>query len=71
MVEKDRGSKMRTPYTPEFLSLRKGIWAQEGGDRNAGDEVVIGYVDSGINALHPSFVTVTQESDGMQRHPTV
>uniref|UniRef100_A0A0R0F6R4 Peptidase S8/S53 domain-containing protein n=1 Tax=Glycine max TaxID=3847 RepID=A0A0R0F6R4_SOYBN len=46
---------MTTTYTPEFLSLRKGIWAQEGGDRNAGDEVVIGYVDSGINALHPSF----------------
>ncbi|KAG5101196.1 hypothetical protein JHK84_046165 [Glycine max] len=46
---------MTTTYTPEFLSLRKGIWAQEGGDRNAGDEVVIGFVDSGINALHPSF----------------
>ncbi|KAH1200624.1 Subtilisin-like protease SBT2.4 [Glycine max] len=55
LVEKDRGAKMTTTYTPEFLSLRKGIWAQEGGDRNAGDEVVIGYVDSGINALHPSF----------------
>ncbi|KAL2628329.1 hypothetical protein AAZX31_07G244900 [Glycine max] len=46
---------MRTTYTPEFLSLRKGIWAQEGGERNAGEGVVIGFVDSGINALHPSF----------------
>ncbi|RZC04781.1 Subtilisin-like protease SBT2.4 isoform B [Glycine soja] len=55
LVEKDRGAKMRTTYTPEFLSLRKGIWAQEGGERNAGEGVVIGFVDSGINALHPSF----------------
>lgn len=46
---------MTTTYTPEFLSLRKGIWAQEGGERNAGEGVVIGFVDSGINALHPSF----------------
>ncbi|KAE9602055.1 putative tripeptidyl-peptidase II [Lupinus albus] len=55
MVEKDRGAKMMTTYTPEVLSLRKGIWAQEGGERNAGEGVVIGFVDSGINPLHPSF----------------
>ncbi|XP_061359333.1 subtilisin-like protease SBT2.4 [Gastrolobium bilobum] len=55
LVEKDRGAKVMTTYTPEFLSLPTGIWAQEGGDRNAGDGVVIGFVDSGINPLHPSF----------------
>ncbi|TKY53980.1 Subtilisin protease SBT2.4 [Spatholobus suberectus] len=55
LVEKDRGAKKMTTYTPEFLSLPEGIWAQEGGDRNAGDGVVIGFVDSGINPLHPSF----------------
>lgn len=55
LVEKDRGAKMMTTYTPEFLNLPKGIWAQGGGDRNAGDGVVIGFVDSGINPLHPSF----------------
>ncbi|KAK7348405.1 hypothetical protein VNO80_22960 [Phaseolus coccineus] len=55
LVEKDRGVKKMTTYTPEFLSLPKGIWAQEGGDTNAGDGVVIGFVDSGINPFHPSF----------------
>lgn len=55
LVEKDKGAKMMTTYTPEFLSLQKGIWVQEGGARNAGDGVVIGFVDSGINPFHPSF----------------
>ncbi|KAK7292434.1 hypothetical protein RIF29_08214 [Crotalaria pallida] len=56
LVEKDTGAKLMTTYTPEFLNLRKGIWTQEaGGERNAGEGVVIGFVDSGINPLHPSF----------------
>ncbi|WVZ12192.1 hypothetical protein V8G54_016722 [Vigna mungo] len=55
LVEKDRGVKRMTTYTPEFLSLPKGIWAQEGGETNAGEGVVIGFVDSGINPFHPSF----------------
>ncbi|KAJ7967739.1 Subtilisin-like protease [Quillaja saponaria] len=55
LVEKDRGAKLMTTYTPEFLGLPKGIWTDEGGDRNAGEGVVIGFVDSGINPLHPSF----------------
>lgn len=55
LVEKDRGVKMMTTYTPEFLSLPKGLWAQQGGDKNAGEGVVIGVIDSGINPRHPSF----------------
>ena len=55
LVERDRGAKVMTTYTPEFLSLPKGIWTQVGGDTNAGDGVVIGFVDSGINPSHPSF----------------
>ncbi|KAI4295957.1 hypothetical protein L6164_035950 [Bauhinia variegata] len=55
LVEKDRGAKLMTTYTPEFLGLPRGIWAQEGGDRNAGEGVVMGFVDSGINPYHPSF----------------
>lgn len=55
LVEKDRGVKRMTTYTPEFLSLPKGIWAKEGGETNAGEGVVIGFVDSGINPFHPSF----------------
>lgn len=43
-----------TTYTPDFLGL-PAVWTQEGGDRNAGEGTVIGFVDSGINPLHPSF----------------
>lgn len=44
-----------TTYTPDFLNLPKGIWAEEGGVKNAGEGVVIGFVDTGINPHHPSF----------------
>ncbi|KAK4485050.1 hypothetical protein RD792_007658, partial [Penstemon davidsonii] len=54
MVEKDRGVKLMTTYTPDFLGL-KSAWTQKGGDRNAGEGIVIGFVDSGINPVHPSF----------------
>lgn len=54
LVEKDRGAKMIT-YTPKFLELPEGIWAQEGGEKSAGEGVVIGFVDTGINPFHPSF----------------
>ncbi|KAK3017719.1 hypothetical protein RJ639_003075, partial [Escallonia herrerae] len=55
LVEKDRGAKLMTTYTPEFLGLPEGIWTQEGGDKNAGEGIVIGFIDTGINPLHPSF----------------
>lgn len=55
LVEKDRGAKVMTTYTPEFLSLPQGVWAREGGDRNAGEGIVIGVIDSGIDPCHPSF----------------
>ncbi|GLT75193.1 hypothetical protein SLA2020_469350 [Shorea laevis] len=54
-VERDRATKMMTTYTPQFLGLPDGVWAQEGGDRNAGEGIVIGFVDTGINPSHPSF----------------
>lgn len=54
MVEKDRGAKLMTTYTPDFLGL-PAVWTQQGGDRNAGEGIVIGFIDSGINPLHPSF----------------
>ncbi|GFP85073.1 subtilisin-like protease sbt3.3 [Phtheirospermum japonicum] len=56
-VEKDRGAKLMTSYTPEFLGL-PSVWTdQKGGDayKNAGEGIVIGFVDSGLNPMHPSF----------------
>lgn len=44
-----------TTYSPKFLGLPKGVWTKKGGDRNAGEGIVIGFVDSGINPFHPSF----------------
>ncbi|XP_073154156.1 subtilisin-like protease SBT2.4 [Henckelia pumila] len=55
LVEKDRGAKLMTSYTPEFLGL-PAVWSREGRDKNGGEGIVIGFVDTGINPLHPSFV---------------
>ncbi|KAF8409609.1 hypothetical protein HHK36_005687 [Tetracentron sinense] len=55
LVEKDRGAKLMTTYSPQFLGLPEGVWTQEGGDRNAGEGVVIGFIDTGIDPMHPSF----------------
>ncbi|XP_010533791.1 PREDICTED: subtilisin-like protease SBT2.4 [Tarenaya hassleriana] len=55
-VEEDRGVRVMTTYTPEFLELPQHVWTQiSGGDRHAGEDVVIGFVDTGINPSHPSF----------------
>ncbi|XVE51055.1 hypothetical protein DITRI_Ditri02bG0007900 [Diplodiscus trichospermus] len=57
LVERDRRTKLMTTYTPEFLGLPEGVWPQEGGDRNAGEGIFIGFVDTGINPSHPSFAS--------------
>ncbi|KAH6787745.1 PA-domain containing subtilase family protein [Perilla frutescens var. hirtella] len=54
VVEKDRGAKLMTSYSPDFLGVERA-WSEEGGNRKAGDGIVIGFVDSGINPVHPSF----------------
>ncbi|CAM8915231.1 unnamed protein product [Rhodiola kirilowii] len=55
LVEKDKGVKLMTTYTPDYLGLPQGVWTSEGGPRNAGEGVVIGFVDTGIDPTHPSF----------------
>ncbi|KAL8104163.1 hypothetical protein AgCh_028411 [Apium graveolens] len=55
LIEKDRGIKVMTSYTPELLGLPQGVWAEKGGEKNAGEGIVIGFVDTGINPFHPSF----------------
>ena len=47
---------MMTTYTPRFLGLPQGVWVKEGGDKNAGEGIVIGFVDTGVTPInHPSF----------------
>ncbi|XP_010519036.1 PREDICTED: subtilisin-like protease SBT2.1 [Tarenaya hassleriana] len=47
--------KIATTHTPQFLGLPRGAWRREGGIENAGEGIVIGFVDTGIDPTHPSF----------------
>lgn len=44
-----------TTHTPDFLGLPQGAWPENGGYDSAGEGVVIGFVDTGIDPMHPSF----------------
>lgn len=56
-VEPDRIVHVDTSSTPHFLGLdaRRGLWNQLGGPDDAGEDVIIGIVDTGIWPEHPSF----------------
>ncbi|XP_057971903.1 subtilisin-like protease SBT2.3 [Malania oleifera] len=51
----DFSVRTATTHTPEFLGLPHGAWAQEGGYGFAGEGIVIGFIDTGIDPTHPSF----------------
>ncbi|KAL8108567.1 subtilisin-like protease SBT2.3 [Apium graveolens] len=59
----DFSVRTATTYTPQFLGLPQGAWPQNGGFETAGEGVVIGFVDTGIDPKHPSF------SDNTSRIP--
>ena len=46
-----------TTHTPEFLGLPTDVWPTGGGFERAGEDIVIGFVDSGIYPHHPSFAS--------------
>ncbi|MEP6678025.1 MAG: S8 family peptidase, partial [Betaproteobacteria bacterium] len=57
-VEPDELRHLDTVSTPHFLGLdapSTGLWAQLGGQSSAGEDIVIGMVDSGIWPEHPSL----------------
>lgn len=54
-VEKDGRVQKFTTYTPKYMGLPGGAWADNGGVDNAGEGIVIGLVDTGVNPSHPSF----------------
>ncbi|XP_020090637.1 subtilisin-like protease SBT2.6 [Ananas comosus] len=56
-VEKDMKVRKLTTHTPQFLGLPTGVWPTGGGFDRAGEDIVIGLVDSGIYPKHPSFST--------------
>ncbi|KAF8028825.1 hypothetical protein BT93_E1476 [Corymbia citriodora subsp. variegata] len=51
----DFSVRTATTHTPQFLGLPNGAWAQRGGYNSAGEGVVIGFIDTGIDPTHPSF----------------
>lgn len=54
-VEEDRKVEKLTTHTPDFLGLPTNVWPRAGGVDQAGEGVIIGVVDTGINPSHPSF----------------
>lgn len=55
LVERDTGITTHTTRTPAYLGLPSGAWKEEGGVANAGEGILIGIVDTGIDPTHPSF----------------
>ncbi|KAJ4834894.1 hypothetical protein Tsubulata_038793 [Turnera subulata] len=56
-VERDWKVRRLTTHTPQFLGLPTGVWPTGGGFDRAGEDIVIGFVDSGIFPHHPSFAS--------------
>lgn len=60
-VVSDFSVRTATTHTPQFLGLPEGAWVQEGGYETAGEGVVIGFIDTGIDPTHPSFADDASE----------
>ncbi|KAK1286897.1 hypothetical protein QJS10_CPB20g01345 [Acorus calamus] len=44
-----------TTHTPDYLDIPSSVWPSLGGAPHAGEGVVIGMIDTGIDPNHPSF----------------
>ncbi|XP_065849441.1 subtilisin-like protease SBT2.5 [Euphorbia lathyris] len=63
-VERDWKVRRLTTHTPQFLGLPTGVWPTGGGFDRAGEDIVIGFVDSGIYPHHPSFAAHNRDPYG-------
>ncbi|GAB2252857.1 hypothetical protein Droror1_Dr00005704 [Drosera rotundifolia] len=63
-VERDWKVRRLTTHTPQFLGLPTEVWPTGGGHDKAGEDIIIGFVDSGIYPIHPSFATHDSEPYG-------
>jgi hypothetical protein len=70
-VQEDELRHLDTISTPGFVGLdgRHGLWNQVGGVRKAGEDVIIGMVDSGIWPESPSFAGSGFDDDYTEFHP--
>ncbi|KAI5057485.1 hypothetical protein GOP47_0027500, partial [Adiantum capillus-veneris] len=55
LIEEDTSFKKQTTYTPTYIGLADGAWEIDGGQEHAGEGIVIGVVDTGVDPKHPSF----------------
>ncbi|CAI5973658.1 unnamed protein product [Closterium sp. NIES-65] len=63
-VERSQMVRAATTHTPDFLNLPKKVWPQLGGESHAGENVIIGLIDSGIWPEHPAFSDKTSTPYG-------
>ena len=68
-ISADSILQLDTSYTPSFLGLDKpgGIWEQLGGKAHAGEDIIIGIVDSGIWPENTAFADRLDEN-GVPSH---
>ncbi|CAA6657140.1 unnamed protein product [Spirodela intermedia] len=63
-IQEDVKMAKLTTHTPDYLGVTGGVWPDLGGPENAGEGVVIGMVDTGVNPRHPSFSSSGESSRG-------
>lgn len=63
-IRVDQPHELTTNYTPGFLKLDvpDGIWAKAGGQNAAGEDIIIGVVDSGVWPENPAFADRVDEN---------
>ncbi|PIN09246.1 Tripeptidyl-peptidase II [Handroanthus impetiginosus] len=62
-IQEDIKMEKLTTHTPDFLGITTGTWPALGGSTAAGEGIVIGLVDTGINPFHLSFTTPQTTTD--------
>ncbi|CAI5531405.1 unnamed protein product [Closterium sp. Naga37s-1] len=63
-IEEDKPVRALTVDSPTFLKLPTSLWAENGGQSRAGEDVIIGVIDSGIWPEHPSFTNTPADPYG-------
>ncbi|CAN1328081.1 Subtilisin-like protease SBT2.2 [Linum perenne] len=65
----DYSVRTATTHTPQFLGLPQGAWVKQGGYETAGEGIVIGFIDTGIDPTHPSFSADNNNVSGSSSYP--
>jgi subtilisin family serine protease len=71
-IEADAIQQPHTSYTPHFIGLDKpgGLWDQLGGQGHAGEDMIIGHLDSGVWPEDPSFADRVDAQGNPTRDPS-